>query len=91
MKGSAFYLGGLSLDSQADDIRHYCREHGVLLSGVYLIHTRVWGTQSAKLYVATDSAECVLSDNFWPKNIRCRVWESSPPTSVGGGGRAATV
>ena len=30
MKCSAFYLGGLSLNSQADDIRHYCREHGVL-------------------------------------------------------------
>ena len=91
MKCSAFYLGGLSLNSQADDIRHYCREHGVLLSGVYLIHTRVWGTQSAKLYVATDSAERVLSDNFLPKNIPCRVWESSPPTSAGGCGRVATV
>ena len=84
-KYSAFHLGGISLLSQADDILRYCQDRKVLVTGVYWLRTRVWGTQSAKLYLSVDAAERVLSEHFWPQKIRCRAWRSSPPESQFGG------
>ena len=45
-----FHLPGISLVSDADDIISYCRGRNVLVTGCYLIRSRVWGTQSAKIY-----------------------------------------
>ena len=85
-KCSAFHLGGISPHSQAEDVRRYCHDRRVLVTGLYWIHTRVWGTQSAKVYVSEDAADRVLSDGFWPEHIRCRQWQSSPPSSPRSGG-----
>ena len=76
-----FHLPGISLVSDADDIISYCRGRHVLVTGCYLIRSRVWSTQSAKIYVDKKCRERILEDSFWPEHLSCRVWEADPPKS----------
>ena len=76
-----FHLSGISLDSCADDIISYCRKRNVPVTGCYLIRSRVWGTQSAKIYVDKEAKERVVADGFWPTFLRCRIWEAEAPKS----------
>ena len=76
-----FHLSGISLESDADDIVSYCRSKAVVITGCYLIRSRIWGTQSAKIYVDKESKELVLGDSFWPTHLKCRVWEPDAPSS----------
>ena len=74
------HLQGVNLDSTVEDILTYCRKRSVLVTGCYMIRTRVWGTQSAKLFVSRQHLDAVLSDSFWPDLIKCRKWELAAPT-----------
>ena len=75
-----FHLSGISLDSGADDVISHCLDRNVSITGCYLIRSRVWGTQSAKIFVDKNCKERVLEEGFWPDHPRCRVWEPDPPT-----------
>ena len=85
-KCQTLYLGGISLESTQQDILQYCSDRKVVVTDVYMIRTHVWGTQSAKLFVTEQSVDKVLSETFWPSQIRCRSWKASPP----GGAKAST-
>ena len=80
VSASPFHLAGISLESTAEDIVSYCRTRNVSVTGCYLVRSRVWGTQSAKLFAATSSADKILDSNFWPEHMRCRKWDNYPPT-----------
>ena len=75
----AFHLSGIGLDCCTGDVVQHCRDRGVVTTGCLFIRTRVWGTQSAKLFVSMQSAAEVTKKDFWPNLIKCREWESSPP------------
>ena len=81
VSASPFHLAGISLDSTADDIVSYCRTRSVSVTGCSLVRSRVWGTQSAKLFVATSSTDKILDESFWPEHIRCRKWDKHPPAT----------
>ena len=76
-----FHLSGMCLESCEDDVFDFCSRKGVLITGCYLLRSRVWGTKSAKIYVDINAKETVLSDSFWPDILKCRVWEASAPSS----------
>ena len=76
-----FHLSGISLESDADDIVSYCRSKKVAITGCYLIRSRIWGTQSAKIYIDKESKKNVLDESFWPTHLKCRVWEPKAPSS----------
>ena len=63
----------------AEDIKQYCKSKSVNALGCYLLRSRAWSTQSAKLSVADTSSEQVLVESFWPRLVRCRPWERDPP------------
>ena len=74
-----FHVSGIALDCWLEDVVRFCTDCRVIVTGGYFIRTRVWGTQSAKLFVAESSAFAVLRGGFWPEMIRCRSWEATPP------------
>ena len=53
----------------------------VTVTGCYFIRTRIWGTQSEKVYVDDSSMETVLRESFWPDLVECRRWETTPPAN----------
>ena len=79
VKRTPCHLRGVSLESTAEQIVAYCRERKVLVTGCHFIRTRVWGTQSAKIFVGSDCLESVTASSFWPEFIKCRKWESVAP------------
>ena len=74
-----FHLSGLSPDNDITDVLEYCRKRGIFVAGGRLIHTRVWGTKSAKIFIDCTSKEQVLAANFWPELVKCRAWLKQPP------------
>ncbi len=74
-----FHLSGIGLDCCSEDVIQHCKERGVTVTGCLFIRTRIWGTQSAKLFVADKSVSEVISECFWPDFIKCRRWEATPP------------
>ena len=62
-----FHVSGIALDCRLEDVVRFCTDCRVIVTGCYFIRTRVWGTQSAKLFVAESSASAVLRDGFWPE------------------------
>ena len=76
-----FHLSGISLESDADEIVFYCRSKKVAITGCYLIRSRIWGAQSAKIYIDKESKMNVLDESFWPTHLKCRVWEPEAPSS----------
>ena len=76
-----FYLAGISLDSNEWDIVSFCCSKNVLVTGCYLLRSRVWGTQSAKIYVDLTSKSTVLAEHFWPAHLKCREWQADAPVS----------
>ena len=79
VKTAAFHLRGISMDCSADDIVAHCRQWNVTATGCFMLRTRVWGTQLAKLFIAKGETELVMSPDFWPEFICCRPWERDPP------------
>ena len=78
-----FHVAGISLDCSAADVISYCRRKKVLATACNLLHSRIWGTQSAKLYVPLSHEDLVASSGFWQGFVRCRPWERKPPKSAG--------
>ena len=76
-----YCLAGVSLSCTAADVSAYCLQRDVCITGCYLLHSRVWGTQSAKIFIESSADDKVLRDSFWPEFIRCRPWEKHPPQS----------
>jgi len=60
-----------------------------MVTGCQMLRSRVWGTQSAKLYVSESSVESLAKDQFWPEHISYRPWERIPP-GVRGNGNVGT-
>ena len=75
------HLSYLGPDCNPADVIRYCKERRVTVTGCYFIRTRIWGTQSAKVYVDDSSLETVLRDSFWPTLVECRRWETTPPAN----------
>ena len=67
------------MDCSVDDIIAFCRKRHVKVTGCFMIRTRIWGTQSAKLFVAKENMEVILGPDFRPEHILCRPWERLPP------------
>lgn len=76
---TTFHLSRIGLDCTPADVLRYCKTRGVVLTGCVFIRTRVWGTQSAKIFVAEKCASEVVTADFWPDLIKCRRWEFTPP------------
>ena len=81
MRTQCLFVSGISPDNTADEVIKYCRERSVQVTGCYLLRSKIWGTQSAKLFVSTDHVEEVRdrASEFWPEHITCRSWEQDPP------------
>ena len=75
------HLSHLGPDCNPADVIRYCKERRVTVTGCYFIRTRIWGTQSAKVYVDDSSLETVLHQRFWPNLVECRRWETTPPAN----------
>lgn len=74
-----FHLAGISLESRPEDVVAFCRQRNIVVTGCYCIPTRVWGTQSMKLFLDESAERKVLDSNFWPEFVKCRVWTKEPP------------
>ena len=81
VRTECLFVSGISPDNTADEVIQYCRERSVQVTGCYLLRSKIWGTQSAKLFVSTDHVEEVRdrASEFWPEHITCRSWERDPP------------
>ena len=77
----AFHLARVSLESTPQDVIAFCRKARVTVTGCYILPSRVWGTQSFKVYIDEACEQQVLGETFWPAHLRCRLWEREPPRS----------
>ena len=77
----AFHLARVSLESTPQDVIAFCRKARVTVTGCYILRSRVWGTQSFKVYIDEACEQQVLGETFWPAHLRCRLWEREPPRS----------
>ena len=59
-----FHVRGISLQSTEEDILLHCRAKGITVTGAYMLRTKIWGAQSAKLFVAAADREAVLAEHF---------------------------
>ena len=73
-----FHLSGVSPTSTVEDVVTFCRLKRVNITGCYPVHTRVWGTQSMKVFVERSAEEVILSKDFWPEHVSCRKWLKNP-------------
>ena len=88
---TAFHLRGISMDCSADDILAFCRKRNVTTTGCFMLRTRIWGTQSAKLFVAKEKADLIARPDFWPELICCRPWERDPPRGAANAGHSKSA
>ncbi len=79
VKTKCYFLSGVSPDCTEEQIRNYCNKRSVQTTGCYILRSRNWGTQSAKLFVANDCSDTVEQTDFWPEFIQCRQWMRDPP------------
>ena len=79
VRTKCYFVSGVSPDSTEEQIRSYCNKRFVQTTGCYLLRSRNWGTQSAKLFVAADCSDTVEQTDFWPEFIHCRPWIRDPP------------
>ena len=86
VKCTPFHLSGVSPSSSMEDVITFCRLKGVLVAGCYSIRTRVWGTQSMKLFAESGAEETILGAGFWPEHVNCRKWAKNPPKGSGDSG-----
>ncbi len=77
-----FHLAGISLECTVSDVVSYCRQRRVVITGCYMIRTRMWGTQSAKIFVSDNCSASIMKVGSWPEFVRCRLWECDPPKRV---------
>ena len=60
-----FHLSGICPNNSIRDVIEYCQKRGVNVTGSRLVHTRAWGTQSAKVFIDGAAEEKVLAVGFW--------------------------
>ena len=75
-----FHLSGISIECSVRDIVHYCQKQNILVTGCFLLPTRVSHVcKTAKIFVLPQFEKSILSPDFWPEFVNCRVWEATPP------------
>jgi len=79
VKTKCFFVSGIDQKCSAEQIRKYCLERGVRTTGCYLLRSRIWGTQSAKLFVSDECCDKMDTSGFWPQYVSHREWRYSPP------------
>ena len=63
----------------ADSVRGYCRTNGVKVARVHVIYNRYNDyIVGCKISVSNSHKHKVLSDAFWPSQIKCREWHQTP-------------
>ena len=75
-----FHLSGLDPETAVEDVVTYCKQKGVNTTGCYPLPTRLWGTQTMKIFVDKQSEQVVLASDFWPDLVQCRAWQKLPPS-----------
>ena len=75
-----FHLSGISIECSVRDIVHHCQKQNILVTGCFLLPTRVSHVcKTAKIFVLPQFEKSILSPDFWPEFVNCRVWEATPP------------
>lgn len=78
-----FHLSGIDLSCTTEDVLSYCRKKGIQATACFMLPRRVHhATQSAKLFAVSQHTESLLKEEFWPRFMYCRKWESTPPRSA---------
>ena len=73
IKKRVFYVGGISLNCTADDLKSFCENKNCTVLDCRMLPSRRHGTFSARL-VVVDSCAPALGDICWPKHIFIRPW-----------------
>ena len=75
IKQKTFFLSNISLDSTSADVAAFCEEKEVTLTSCYMFPSKIfYGTLCAKIAVDVKHGDQVLSDGFWPTDMRIRPW-----------------
>ena len=75
----------------ADSVRGYCRTNGVKVARVHVIYNRYNDyIVGCKISVSNSHKHKVLSDAFWPSQIKCREWHQDSPSGNENSRRAVT-
>ena len=59
VRTKCYFVSGVIPDSTEEQTRSYCNKRSVQTTGCYLLRSRNWGTQSAKLFVVADCSDAV--------------------------------
>ena len=74
-RSKRFFLSGIDENVKESQICPYLAEKNIVLSKVSMFQSKRRGTISVKIHIPSDFSSLVLSENFWPKFICCKLWE----------------
>lgn len=76
MKRAVFFVGGIGLQCTVEDVVEHCQENGTTVTSCRVFPSRRnFGTLAARLTVASEDSDKVLTDGFWPDGVSARKWE----------------
>lgn len=75
VRRSVFYVGGMDLQSTAEDVVNHCEEKGVSVTACRVFPSkRNFGTLAARLTIAEEGSATAQGDTFWPAGVSVRPW-----------------
>ena len=71
-----FFLSGIADNVKESQIYSYLHKRNISPSHVFVFQSRCKGTLSAKIHIPLTSCTSVLEEDFWPKFVVCKPWQT---------------
>ena len=72
------YVGNLVDSVTETHVVEYTKRNGVEVRSCYMLKSKIYGTNSARIKVAIQDKDKILDSSFWPENVRVRSWVFKP-------------
>ena len=72
------YVGNLVDSVTETHVVEYTKRNGVEVRSCYMLKSKIYGTNSARIKVAIQDKDKILDSRFWPENVRVRSWVFKP-------------
>jgi hypothetical protein len=80
-RNKKFFLSGIANGVKENHIYTYLTKRNIVPSSILTFQSRRKGTMSAKICIPSTFSKSVLEDNFWPKFVRCKLWQQNETNS----------
>ena len=79
-RNKSFFLSGIEENVKKSQVYSYMVDRHIVPIKISLFKSKRKGTVSARILIPSNCSEKVLSKNFWPKFIHCKLWQPNEIT-----------